>query len=174
MATLRDYLQRKQAVLAQRRQAIAAAPGTGLARVQATVSVGDASGARTVRIRDHRLLSDSAAGLGGYDNGPGAPELLAGALGSCLAHSYLLLAAQQGVPLDAVEVTVTAEFDVGVLLAGEQPAPIRNVQYTARVKSPAGAAALAALHRQVDVTCPVLHLVRSPVTVTGTLETAGP
>jgi hypothetical protein len=59
--------------------------------------VAGGSGVRPVSIREFTIVTDSAPALAGYNLGPTAPELLLASLASCLAHTYLIVAANRGV-----------------------------------------------------------------------------
>lgn len=170
MLNLNTYLQRKAGVLAQRRQDFEAAPDKATVTLRAESWVAGFTGARPVQMGNHTLLSDSAAGLGGNALGPSAPELLAGALASCLVHTYLLVAATSAIPLDGVTVQVQAELDLtGVvgLRAPELPS-MQKVTWQAQVESAAGDETVTWLHAEVDRMCPVLNTLRLPIVVTRT------
>lgn len=127
------------------------------------------SGIRRVRLRDHQILADSPPDLLGFDLGPSSPELALGALGSCLAHSWLIQAARLGVTLDHVEVTVEARIDQRAGEAGHE-ATLREPQgltYTVTVHSDASDDALALVHEAVERLCPILNLMRRPQSVVG-------
>ncbi len=103
MAKLDNYLERKAAVLAERRADFTAKPEAALVKLKATAHVAGNTGVRPVRMGDYIVISDSAPGLAGHSLGPTAPEMLLGALASCLVHTYLLQAALLDIPLDSVE-----------------------------------------------------------------------
>ena len=74
---------------------------------RAIVVEGDASGfAQRIMARDHLLLSDEPAALGGTDVGPDPYELLLAALGSCTSMTIALYARRKKWPLDSVKVTL--------------------------------------------------------------------
>jgi uncharacterized OsmC-like protein len=170
MLNLNSYLERKSGVLAQRRQDFAAEPAKATVTLRADSWVVGFTGARPVKMGAHTLLSDSAAGLGGNALGPSAPELLAGALASCLAHTYLIAATFHAIPLEGVTVQVQGQLDLtGVVGLPSPDLPcIQNVTWQAQVETSAGAEAVALLHAEVDRMCPVLNTLRLPVSVTRT------
>jgi len=76
---------------------------------------------------------------GGTNAGPNPGILGRGALGSCLAIGYAMWAARMGVPFDALEVQVEADYDSrGELGVSDEVAPgYREVRYVVAVSSPA-------------------------------------
>jgi uncharacterized OsmC-like protein len=76
---------------------------------------------------------------GGTNTGPNPGVLGRGALGSCLAIGYGLWAARLGVPIDALEVEVQADYDSrGILgIADDVPPGYLQVRYRVTVTSPA-------------------------------------
>lgn len=165
---LEPYLIRKRAVLDQRQADFQAVPEKATVQIKATSWVAGITGARPVRIGDTTLLTDSAPGLAGHALGPTAPELLLGALASCLVHTYLIQAVLLELPLDQVEVEVQGALDMsGVVGLPYTALPqLEQVTYTARVTSSAPAEAIARMHAAVDETCPVLNTLRLPTPVT--------
>lgn len=79
------------------------------------------------------------AKYGGTNAGPNPGIYGRGALGSCLAIGYAMWAARLGVPIDALEVEVHADYDVrGELgVADEVPPGYLAVRYVVRVESSA-------------------------------------
>jgi uncharacterized OsmC-like protein len=164
MAHLDSYLARKASVLAQRRDDFQADPARAVVPLKATSHCAGITGVRPVRMGDYIVVSDSAPGLAGNSLGPSSPEMLLGALASCLVHTYLLQAALLGIPLDSVTIDVQGHLDmtgvVGLPSAG--PAQIEELRYTPTVSSPASAEAIAALHAAVASHCAVLNTLRLP------------
>lgn len=60
----------------------------------------------TVRIRDHAIVVDELAAVGGDDAGPSPHELYDAALGACKALTVLWYAKRKNMPLADVEVVV--------------------------------------------------------------------
>lgn len=167
MAILDPYLTHKARVLAQRRELFAAEPEAALVRLQAKSHCAGTTGVRPVRMGDYIVISDSAPGLAGNSLGPSSPEMLLGALASCLVHTYLLQATLLEIPLDSVEVEVRGALDMtGVVgLPVQGPIRLEQISYTPRVVSSADAATVTHLHDMVDRTCAVLNTLRTPVAV---------
>lgn len=86
-----------------------------------------------------RLSADMPAKIGGSDTGPTPGALGRGALASCLVIGLSRWAARLGVPLDALEVEVEADFDArGELGMSEEIRPgYGEVRYTISISSPA-------------------------------------
>lgn len=135
--------------------------------IAAECSSSDVTGVRRVRIRDFQLVSDSGPGFGGFSLGPSSPELLLGVLASCLTHTYLIGAAQKGIPLDSVRVRFEAENnDAGFLgLETSDPPYPFNIRAIVDVKSSGSREAVAALHEYAAATCPLTKLVKAPLEV---------
>ena len=60
--------------------------------IKAVSWVAGITGARPVKMGEIQFVTDSAPGLAGHALGPTAPEMLLGALASCLVHTYLIQA----------------------------------------------------------------------------------
>ncbi len=159
MTDLNDYLLQKRAALLSRRAAIEG--GTiGATPLTARASAEGRSGIRRIRIRDFQIVSDSPPSFAGYDLGPGSPEILLGSLSSCLVHTYLIHAADQQVPLDAVDVEVRGQIDPRSGRPGFEDVPVypHGVSYRVTLVSPATSEQIAALTEAVRRFCPVLNL----------------
>jgi uncharacterized OsmC-like protein len=171
MTGLIEYLSHKREAFRILRQRVLG-PSYTPVPVHARVTVEGRSGVRRIRLRDHQMLADSPPDFVGYDLGPGSPELALGALGSCLAHSWLIQAAVQGVPLRALEVEVTGQIDQRAGEAGHETTPREphGIAYTVRVATDAQQSSVAALQEAVDRLCPVLNLLRNPQPITSSVQ----
>ena len=171
MSTLNEYLRQKRASWLARHEK-ARDPATGPVPLAASVRAEGRSGLRRIRIRDFQIVSDSTPDFAGYDLGPGSPEILLGALGSCLTHSTLIQAADREVPLDDLSVDVTAAIDPRGGAPGFDHIPTHptSIAYTLRIASPADAATIAGLVEAVERFCPLLNLLRKGVEVAGRVE----
>ncbi|GCE25170.1 osmotically inducible protein OsmC [Dictyobacter alpinus] len=170
MSNLNEYLaQKRQALITRREQA--EANGTDPHTLRATANVEGRSGVRRIRIRDFQIISDSGPDFAGYDLGPTSPELQLGVLGSCLSHVFLIQAAQREVPLNALDVEVTAQIDARSGQPGYENVPVypHNISYTVHIDSPASAEEIAALHDAVERACPILNLLINPQQIHGEL-----
>lgn len=171
MSNLREYLvQKRERLLAKRAAAAEKTPDP--LQISATVRAEGRSGVRRIRIRDYQIITDSAVDFAGYGLGPTAPELQLGALGSCLAHSFLIQAADHETPIDALEVEVAAEIDARAGQPGYPDITVhpRQIRYTLRVESPASAEEIAALQGAMENACPILSLLRNPHEISGAVE----
>lgn len=167
MAKLDPYLQHKASVLAQRREQFTANPAGALVRLKATSHVAGNTGVRPVKMGEYIVISDSAPGLAGNSLGPSSPEMLLGALASCLIHTYLLQATLLEIPLDNVEVTIEGALDMAPVVGLPQTEPIKleGLSYTPVVTSEAAPEVIERLHAAVEQSCAVLNTLRAPMTV---------
>ncbi|MBX3013847.1 MAG: OsmC family protein [Caldilineaceae bacterium] len=167
MSHLEPYLQRKAEVLAQRREHFRAEPSAALVRLKATSQVAGNTGVRPVKMGDYIVISDSAPGLAGHSLGPSSPEMLLGALASCLVHTYLLQATLLAIPLDHIEVVIEGALDMTGVVGLPAPGPLQleGLSYTPTVTSSASAEEIAQLHEAVEQTCAVLNTLRNPTPV---------
>lgn len=169
MSTLAEYLIQKRDALLRRK----ARARSGEARplpLQAQAHAEGRSGVRRIRIRDFQIVSDSPPDFAGYDLGPSSPELLLGALSSCLTHTYLIQAADQQIALEDVSVEVHGLLDPRAGTPGHENTPIypHVLAYTVRLTT--DVTALDALNAAVERFCPILNLLRQGVEVRGTVE----
>lgn len=167
MSKLDSYFARKAQALADRRADFQAQPEKAVISIKASSKVAGVSGARPTRMGEMLMVSDSAPGLAGHALGPTAPEMLLGALASCLVHTYLIQAVLLNIPLDHVEVEVSGRLDMsGVVgLPYQQPPCLQDIAYTAHLETTADASQAQRMHEEVEATCPVLNTLRLPVAV---------
>jgi len=167
---LNGYLQFKAGRMAELRGRLAQ-PGAGPIALEATARVAGGSGVRPVRVREFTIVTDSGPALAGYDLGPTAPELLLSALASCLAHTFLIVAAGRGLAYEELSVTVRGSIDFRGVLEVSPDAPVgpQNLSYEARISSPAGDDELAAVRAEVERLCPVLRALTDPTPVLGAI-----
>lgn len=169
MTTLREYLQAKGDAI----RATAAAkpdPNDWRETVAATCTADDRTGVRKLRIRDWLIIGDSGPGFGGFSLGPSSPELLCGVISTCLTHTYEIGASMMRIPVDRIEVRVSAlnnDARFGGIDTDDPPLPW---DITARVcidAADANAEQLAALHAYASERCPLTNLIRTgaPVSV---------
>ncbi len=168
MPDLSDYLDFKAQRIATMRERLAA-PDAQPFPLEATARVAGGSGVRPVRVREFTIVTDSGPALAGYDLGPTAPELLLSALASCLAHTFLIVAASRGLRYEALEVTVRAMIDFRGVLEVDPMIPTipQSLSYEARLSSSASDTELAAVQHDVERLCPVLGALTQPILVSG-------
>lgn len=112
-------------------------------------SVGQGTARTTVRLREGlacdvedggwRFSAGMSEKYGGTNDAPNPGVYGRAALGSCLAIGYAMWAARLGVPIDALEVVVEADYDVrGELgVTEEVPPGYLAMRYTVSVESSA-------------------------------------
>ncbi|MGO9418267.1 OsmC family protein [Roseiarcus sp.] len=171
MSTLIEYLAQKRQALLDRRRRIADG-SLGPVPLKARATAEGRSGVRRIRIRDFQVVTDSPPDFAGYDLGPSSPELVLGALGSCLNHSYLIQAAALDVPIEVIEVEVEAFIDPRAGSSGYEATPVypQNISYVVKIESPASAADIQRLRDNVETACPILNLLKNPQTIAGRLD----
>lgn len=121
-----------------------------------------------VSIRQHALVIDEPAALGGTDSGPNPIEMLLAALGACQEITYRAYATALGIPLDTVSVRLTGNVDLRGFFGVNDAvrAGFQNIHGEVHIASSASAADLARLKAAVDSHCPVLDMLSTPVPVT--------
>lgn len=161
------YLERKAAAIEARRADWTAARAKAVVRLSASSTLAGNTGVRQTRMGEHVMVSDSAPGMAGHALGPTAPEMLLGALASCLVHTYVIQAILLEVPLDSVEVFVSGKLDMGAVIGMdlEKVSTIEDMRYYAEIESSASSEALDWLHAAVEAACPVLNTLKLAGTV---------
>lgn len=143
------------------------APDAAQARFQSSSYL--ASGFRSdVSIRQHRLVVDEPAALGGSDAGPNPIELLLAALGACQEITYRAYATALGIALDSVSVKLSGDIDLRGFFGVDHQvrAGFQAIHGEVHLESSASATDLARLKAAVDAHCPVLDMLSTPVPVT--------
>ena len=167
MSKLDSYFARKAEAVAHLQGDFRANPAAAVVTLTATSKVAGITGARPTRMGDTVVISDSGPGLAGHALGPTAPEILLGALASCLVHTYLLQAVLMNIAIDHVEVTTSGTLDYAAVvgLPYEQPPRMENITYVAQVETSESPEHIKALHAAVESNCPVLNTLRFPIEV---------
>jgi len=162
MPNLDEYLARKSSVLRERHEELSAKPGTGVAELTVTSHVAGITGLRPVTMGNYTVVTDSGPALAGHSLGPSSPEMLLGALASCLTHTYVLQAALHDIQLDHVDVEVKGSLDMAdaVNPANSKPIMIDGLSYRANVTSSRDSERLAELEQLVQTGCAVLNTIR--------------
>jgi uncharacterized OsmC-like protein len=119
----------------------------------------------------HKFTVDEPEALGGSNAAANPVEYALAALGSCQAITYRVWAAQMGVKLDKVEITIDGDIDLrGFFGIGKGVrAGFNAVRIRVNLGGPEDPARYAELAAAVDAHCPVLDLFRNPVPVERTL-----
>jgi uncharacterized OsmC-like protein len=121
-----------------------------------------------------RFAADLPAKVGGDESAPTPGALGRGALASCLTIGIASWAARLGVPLDAVEVEVEADFDARGELGMEGVAPgYKEVRYAVAIASPAPKEELDRLLAMAERHSPYLDIFGRPVALRRTLRLNG-
>lgn len=169
--TLPEYLERKRDLMDAYRKQLRG-PEAAPTALRATVSVAAGSGVRPIRMREHTVVSDAGAVIGGWGLGATAPELLLGALASCLAHSALMIAADHGIALEELTIDVTGKLDYrGTLgVAAEAVVPPTELSYVLRFGGSISDTAIATIEQEIQRLCPVLLALTQPTAVSGRSE----
>ena len=132
--------------------------GTATTRVRLT-------GPLACEIEDGRwkLTADMAEKHGGSGSGPDPGVFGRAALGSCLAMSYAMWAAQMELPIDSLEVEVKAGYDArGHYGLDDVPPDYTEVRYIVSVSSPASESEIVRLLDQADAHTPYLQVFARP------------
>lgn len=107
-------------ILSQTAKAIEADPSLKMRDWHAKVTWKDGV-QNEVQIRQFpSFLVDEPETLGGTDLAPNPVEYLIGAAASCFAITFEVLASQQGIQLEQVEVDITADLNAAVFLGLEE------------------------------------------------------
>ncbi len=122
-----------------------------------------------------KFMADLPAKAGGDDSAPTPGVLGRGALASCLTMGIAIWAARLGVPLDALEVEVQADFDArGELgVATGVPPGYSEVRYVVRVESPAPRDEVDQLLRMAERHSPYLDVFGRAMTLRRVLHLNG-
>jgi uncharacterized OsmC-like protein len=141
-------------------QALTLKPSLGRSTGQSTVTVKDGFTCEVVE-GPWRFTVDMPKSVGGAGAGPTPGVYGRGALGSCLAIGYLMWAAKMGVPIDALEVLVEADYDDNGLFGTADVLPgYSEVRYTVTVESSAPEAEVLRMLDEGDAHSPYLDIFR--------------
>jgi uncharacterized OsmC-like protein len=119
------------------------------------------------KIRQFSLTVDEPPTFGGSDAGPNPVELVLAGLATCQEITYRAYATALGIPLESVSVKLDGILDLrGFFAVDEGARPgFTGVQGIVTLKSSASQNELAKLKEVVDAHCPVLDILRAPVSV---------
>ena len=104
------------------------------------------------------IASDLRPAFGGEGSAPTPTVLLSSALGACLAMGYQLRAAEHGIELTSVRVTVETDSELGGMLRCDAAAPpgFTEIRYRVEVESPARTSDIERIVDLADRLSPVL------------------
>ena len=121
-----------------------------------------------------KLAADMPAKVGGDESAPTPGVLGRGALASCLTIGIAAWAARLGVPLDALEVEVQADFDArGELGIGDVPPGYSEVRYVVSIESPASRERLEELLRLAERHSPYRDVFGRPMALSRSVSLNG-
>lgn len=117
-------------------------------------------------VRQFEFSSDEPESIGGTDTGPTPVELVLTGLASCQEIVYATYARVLGIPLDGVTIHAEGLLDLrGFYGVADVSAGFERVTYDVAIASPAPAGEIARLIAAVDAHCPVLDIVRNPISI---------
>lgn len=126
-------------------------------------------------IREFSVALDEPRELGGTDTGPNPVEMVLAALGSCQAIVYRAYASVLGLRVDSIDVEAKGYLDLrGLLGVSEVPPGFEQVTFSTRIVSPERTERVQELVALVESHCPVLDILRRPVSVRGQVRYFAP
>jgi uncharacterized OsmC-like protein len=133
------------------RAAICADPAKSRAKnAPATARLLDGLQCELIGPYNERVLTDMPPAMGGAASGPNPGWLLRGALASCTATVIAMRAAELGVALGSLEVTVETDSDLRGILALDEAVSARHAAVRMKVKIAAEGQSPAALRELVE------------------------
>lgn len=154
------------------RQRVAADPARAVIHLRTDAAM--AGGTRVeLRVGGFEFAADEPPSVGGTGTAPNPVQMALAALGSCQAITYRYWAAELGMALDGVTITVEADFDMGAFFGfpgAGSPAP-SAVRCSVVLDGPEPPARYEELATAVDEHCPVLDLFSRPVPVERSVRT---
>lgn len=115
--------------------------------------------------RTHRFRADWPQPFGG-DRGPTTFETVLATVGNCVAATFALKAALDGIAIDELEVTTEGRLNMqGLFGLDSANARFSSIAVTVRVQSDADEASLEALGRTVTQTSPAYDALANPVPI---------
>jgi uncharacterized OsmC-like protein len=119
------------------------------------------------RIRNHTVLMNEPAALGGTDTAPNMVETVLAAYGSCLTVGYTLNAALRGIVIKDLSIELEGDLDLAGFfgLSEKVPPGFSGIRAKVHLESDASPAAIQALHAHVLKTSPVGCILERPLKV---------
>jgi uncharacterized OsmC-like protein len=141
-------------------KALTLKPSLGRSTARSTATIKDGFRCEVVE-GPWRFTVDMPKSVGGTEAGPTPGVYGRGALGSCLAIGYITWAATLGVPIDALEVQVEADYDDNGLFGTADVLPgYSEIRYTVTVESSAPEADVLRMLDAGDAHSPYLDVFR--------------
>ena len=134
--------------------------------------INPSSGVTVLQVRHHRVLQDHPLFFGGNDLGPTAVESHIGLLGSCFTHVAEGTAARNRIPVDTLNVALTAKFDPRSGRKGFEQTPLypTDIQMRVVISSPRSEAEIRQLVADTERGCPIYNLVTNAQEIKGRIE----
>jgi uncharacterized OsmC-like protein len=134
--------------------------------------INPSSGVTVLQVRHHRVLQDHPLIFGGNDLGPTAVESHIGLLGSCFTHVAEGTAARNKIPVDTINVALTAQFDPRAGRKGFESTPLypTNIEMRVVISSPRSEAVIKQLVADTERGCPIYNLVVNAQKIVGRIE----
>lgn len=155
------------------RQRVGDDPARAVVHLKADARMGEGTRVE-LRTGSFDFAADEPVSVGGTATGPNPVQMALAALGSCQAITYRYWAEHLGVQLDAVTITVDADFDTGAFFgfpgSSGVPSPTA-VRCAVTLEGPEPAERYRELATTVDEHCPVLDLFTRPIPVERVLTT---
>jgi uncharacterized OsmC-like protein len=152
--------------VAATRQRVGDDPARAVVRLRSEARMGEGTRVE-LRTGAFEFAADEPVSVGGTGTAPNPVQMALAALGSCQAITYRYWAEELGLRLDAVTVSIEANFDTGAFFGfpgAGTPAP-SDVRCSVTLEGPEPAARYEELAAAVDEHCPVLDLFSRPVPV---------
>lgn len=162
--TIRDSLERLEAAVERK-------PGFGAGTHRSVTRCPDGLHCNTEE-GDWRLTTDLPEGFGGGATAPTPGTLVRAALGGCMAMSYRLRAARNGIEVKAITVVIETDSELtGMVSCGSDAPPgFTAVRYHVEVESPAPTDVVERLLDEADRLSPLLDVFLRSNDVTRTVE----
>lgn len=117
--------------------------------------------AAELRVRDFTFATDEPVAVGGTDTAPTPMELVAGAVGGCIAVVVETIAREHEVRIVDIETSSKAHMDIrGFRGTAEVSAHFLDYELTVRVTSSATHDQERAVARDAERRCPAINLIR--------------
>lgn len=154
--------------------AVAGRAGFGHSASTSVSTLGPGLACRSTE-RGHHVNAGLPAAFGGDGTAPTPTALLRAALGACLAMGYRLHAAELGVELSFVRVTVDSESELSGMLDPDsgQPPGFTALSYRVEIDSSSPAGDVERLVELADRLSPVLDALSSPHTLSRSMSITG-
>jgi uncharacterized OsmC-like protein len=122
--------------------------------------------------RQFTLLVDEPAELGGADEAPNPVEYIAAGLCGCITAGIATNAALFGTELEAIEVTVEANYDLHGVLGLDKSVPngALELHYNVKLKGAGDVEKLMKSKETIDRKSPVRNTLELPLKVTTSVE----